>query len=203
MTKPFAFASSMITAWVTKIVKYFQVVPFVHAVSFLLCVRFLIWTYFVWGFWSELWSVVLLLLHRRGCWYLCLLWCSLTTVLMYCLPFLVCICVCVLLWSTCHLCFYHGKWKKKERKKRSCEFFVLRLWHCIALGVLCVCVCMSFRLVSDRFRSLHCAALSTCLLSVGLDVCGFSQNQLWQCEQKTGFTFIIIHRCLVMSCYYQ
>lgn len=160
----------------------------------LLCVRFLIWTLISCASSSTQKGLLIPL---------CLLWCSLTTVLMYCLPFLVCICVCVLLWSTCHLCFYHGKWKKKERKKRSCEFFVLRLWHCIALGVLCVCVCMSFRLVSDRFRSLHCAALSTCLLSVGLDVCGFSQNQLWQCEQKTGFTFIIIHRCLVMSCYYQ
>lgn len=193
MTKPFAFALSMITVWVNKIVKYFQVVPFVCAVSFLLCVRFLIWTLISCAS-SSTQKGLLIPLH--------LLWCSLTTVLVYCLPFLVCICVCVCYYEILATYVFIMENGRKGRKKRTCEFFVLRLWHCIALGVLCACVCMSFRLVSDRFRSLHCAALSTCLLSVGLDVCGFSQNQLWQCEQKTGFTFIIIHRCLVMSCYY-
>lgn len=157
----------------------------------LLCVRFLIWTLISCASSSTQMGLLIPL---------CLLWCSLTTVLVYCLKiFGLYLCMCVLLWNTCHLRFYHGKKKKKNLWIFCFKSLTLYCpWGCF----FCVCVCMSFRLVSDRFRSLHCAALSTCLLSVGLDVCGFSQNQLWQCEQKTGFTFIIIHRCLVMSCYY-
>ena len=100
----------------------------------LLCVRFLIWTLISCASSSTQKGLLIPL---------CLLWCSLTTVLVYCLPFLVCVCVCYFeILATYVFIMENGKKerKKKRKEKNLWIFCFTSLTLYCPWGFVCMCV---------------------------------------------------------------